>query len=117
MQAIVPDELQALKEPNLFPAGIQFIKAKKAKATELMMMKFDLTNTKCVPGKKKRTSSARPASPPVLSSESCGRWAVIKNCLVPWCFKAIPNPVEKVHLNSTLLTQSDGIPTALLRKA
>eukprot|EP00439_Symbiodinium_sp_Y106_P030417 s5061_g3.t1 len=56
MQAIVPDELQALKEPNLFPAGIQFIKAKKAKATELMMMKFDLTNTKCVPGKKKRTS-------------------------------------------------------------
>ena len=38
MQAIVPDELQALKEPNLFPAGIQFIKAKKAKATELKTM-------------------------------------------------------------------------------
>ena len=38
MQAIVPDELQALKEPNLFPAGIRFIKAKKAKATELKTM-------------------------------------------------------------------------------
>ena len=38
MQAIVPDELQALKEPNLFPAGIQFIEAKKAKATELKTM-------------------------------------------------------------------------------